>query len=657
MQAFKTPQDGQFEDRVKSQEGSVEISDTLYPQNSDVPVPGRMRSIFSNFSLAATVSFALVIWYAIAFVKSLKGRWFNPAWTTDDATQQTYPLYEAIYPGIFQDDLVSEVMRGCLPPLHYGISYAITLFTQNPIMTGHWVMLIQLSLALAALFMAVRRFSGSSVPAALAVVWLMHSRNTMQRITGGLPRGWTPAIFGTFFYFVATRNHWGALATILVGSMLNPPGALIVGVAYGLIMLFRWRSSNGVERQVARSRVFQAMAVAPLLLVVALAVVQRPAHIGQMVSFEEASKMPEFSRPYGRFPFLPLTPASKEIDIYGYQAFIGRLYRPTEFWRQNIWWMVPVSLVGILLIGARRKIMAVPAEILCFGLAASMTYALARQFAFKLFVPDRHLQIPMVFFMICAFTIGLWRIFSGRRDESLPSNSLRRSWPALLAFSGLGFVVFQCSHLGLSGDANFNYSTKMRGYVYQWLRTHTPQEAVVACHPNHCNGVQLLAVRRAFVATETSHPFYPRYNLEMRRRSEVSLRAHYAESLEEVASLLIPEGITHFVFRKADFRPTSLSKMTYHPPLDKVVKELIGRPSGVFAFNALPKQMDPQNYPFVKFIDGVSVVIDVKELGDYLRARGWSEPQASIGASMRRHARTKGMLVASGTVDQVGLPS
>lgn len=629
------------------------------PSNRDLASCGRPRR-GPSITLAGIVSFGLLAAYGVAFIYSLDGRWFNPLWTTDDATQQTYPLFDALYPDLFQNDLVSEVMRGCLPTLHYWISYGITALTKDPIMTGHWVMLLQVVLALCFTFMAVRAMS-SNVPAALAVIWLLHSRNTMQRMTGGLPRGWTPAIFGAFLYFATTsnqaksqtRSHYGALATILLGSMLNPPGALIVGVAYGLILLWRWYSAQGAARTDARARVIQSIALVPLFAVVALLVVQRPAHVGQMVSFSEASQMPEFSRPHGRFPFLPLRPVMEELNMFGYQAFIGRLYRPAEVWRENIWWLVPVTLGCVALFGARRRRVAIPCELALFGAAALVTYSLARVFAFRLFVPDRHLQIPMVFFMVGAFSVGLWRI----SVKNISQSDLRSSWPALLAFSGLAFVVYQCSGSGLQGDANFNYQSTRRGRMHAWISQNTPQDALVACHPTHCDGMQLFGARKALVTTETSHPFYPRYNLEMRRRSEVSLRAHYAESLQDVLMLLEPEGVTHFVFRRADFRPESLKKASYFPPLDRVVKELVRRPSGLFAFYELPKKLDPVGHPYVVFVDDASIVIDVKALGEYLRTRGWAPPQASLSASLLRHAAARRTLLASGSVDHEGIHS
>jgi hypothetical protein len=634
-------------------------SSDLRPKNLDAPVPKRASWFAGRFTLAGLVSFALLAAYSVAFVKSFKGRWFDPGWTTDDATQQSYPFYDALYPALFENDLVSEVMRGCLPPLHYWVGYGITLFTKDPIMTGHWMMLLQGALALGFFFFAVRALS-SNVPAAIAVLWLMHSRNTMQRMTGGLPRGWTPAIFGAFLYCAATKNHWGALAVILLGAMLNPPGALIVGAAYGLLLLWRYFSSSGADRALAKKRLVQSFVVSPLFILVALIVVQRPAHIGQMVSFSEASQMPEFQRPLGRFPFLPLRPAFDEFQLFGIQAFIGRLYRPAEFWRQNIWWMIPAALAALALIGVRRKRVALPAEVMLFGVASLITYSLARIFAFRLFVPDRHLQIPMVFFMVTALVVGIWRAFhrtvpAGSAER--PASRLRDSWGALLVLTGLGVVVYQCSATGLQGDANFNYPINKRGRMYEWIRANTSQDALVACHPTHCDGMQLIASRKALVTTETSHPFYPRYNLEMRRRSEISLRAHYAESLTDVVTLLQPEGVTHFVFRRADFRPENLAKATYFPPLNTVVKELVNRPNKKFAFSELPKTLDPQGHPYVTFIDDVSIIVDVNALATHLRKNGWAPPQTSLGASIERHAASRRVRIAAGSVDSVEFPS
>lgn len=632
------------------------------PQNSDGQ--GREEPRWKlELTLSTLLSGLLLIGYAVAFIRSLQGRWFNHLWTTDDATQQTYPLYEVLQPGLFDGDLITEVMRGCLPPLHYWISAAMTLFTKDPIMTGHWVMLIQVTVAVVFLFAAIRSVSATA-PALLGVVWLLHSRNTMQRMTGGLPRGWTPAIFAMFFYCVFRGYHFRTLAVVLAGCLLNPPGALIVGVTYGFMLLWKFFALKGPEAALARKRIVSSLVLAPLFGAVALAVVHRPPHIGQMVSFEEASQMPEFqSFPKGRFPFLPLMPAYTEFRLFGVQAFLSRFYKPADFWRHNMLWVALSALVVTALVARRRRRSAFPAEVMIFGMTSLLTYGIARQFAFKLFVPDRHIQIPMVFFFITAFCVGSWRALhrghlgSVGGSGSLRDNRLRYSLPCFVGLAIIGALVVVGSGSGLKGDANFNYPTFKKGGMFRWISRNTSSDALIACHPTHCDGLQLLAVRKAFVTTETSHPFYPRYNLEMRRRSEISLRAQYSESLEELVMLLEPEGITHFVFRRADFREEKLAQATYFPPLDSVVRELVTRPSGKFAYYQLPAEVDLVQYPFMTFKDSVSVIIDVKALGAYLRQHGWVPPQSSLNAAIQRHAAHRHTIVARDLVHGDGLRS
>lgn len=642
-------------------------SSTPPSEGCDTPLPGvdtrvhntdRARSwLARECTVANLLSLSLLVAYVSAFISSLHGRWFDPGWTTDDATQQSFSFYEALYPGRFEGDLVAQVMRGCLPPLHYWLGYAITLLSRNPIMTGHWMMLVQLGLAAAFLFFALRRASATA-PALLGIVWLLHARHTVQRMTGGLPRGWTPAIFAAFLYCALSQRHVGALVVILLGTLLNPPAALLVGLAYGGILLWRALVAQGDARGVARRRLVTSIVLAPLFAAVAFAVVQRPPNVGEMVSLQEAAQMPEFQRPRGRFPFLPLQPAVDELKLFGLQAFLSRMDPTEPYWRDHMALFVGLSLGAIALVGAVRGRRSVPVEVLFFGGAALVTYYLARVFAFKLFVPDRHIQIPMVFFFIAALCIGAWRaLHVGVTSESFRDTRLRYSWTSLLACGAIGLLIWNGSGMGLSGDANFNYPTSKRGRYYEWLRNHTPADALIACQPTHCDGVQLFAARKAFVTTETSQPFYPRYNLEMRRRSEISLRAEYAETLEELISLLEPEGIAYFVFRRADFTPAGLARATYFPPLDSLVTELVSRPSGKFVFNQLSKGEESDKYPFVVFKDSFSVIVDVRVLRQYLSERGWAPPQASLGSAMQRHASRRDTVVAQGIAQGSGLRS
>jgi hypothetical protein len=204
--------------------------------------------------------------------------------------------------------------------------------------------------------------------------------------------------------------------------------------------------------------------------------------------------------------------------------------------------------------------------------------------------------------------------------------------------------VFAGSGKGLNGTLNFNYPSDKKGRVFEWIRGNTPEDALIAGHPTHIDGVQLFGARKGYVTTETTHPFYTRYYAEMKRRNEVVLRAHYSASLEELLAVLEPEGIDYFVFRRGDFYPQVLPKLTFFPPFEGLMKELTSRPAEMYAYRQLPEQVDLQQYPFMPYKDRLSAVVDVEALKTYLQAKRTAARAARHLALARRG--TKGSRVA-----------
>jgi hypothetical protein len=599
---------------------------------------------------AATFVMGLLLTvYAIAFYQSIGEYWFHPGWTTDDAVQQVYPLHVVKHPGIFEGDLTTEVMKGYLAPAHYWLCYGVTMLTGDPIMMSHWVMLIQVVLTVGFCFVALRAAAGTA-PAFFGLVWLLHSRNLMQRITGGLPRGWSPPIFCAFIYFALAGRHYAVLATILLGCLLNPPATMVVAVAYGLLLMWRFAVLSGESRQAYAKKLMTLALAAPIFAVTTLSVVERPESVGQMVTFEEASHMADFARPGGRFPFLPFNPALSEIRQIGFETFVGRFYNPHRFVRAVTPFVVVGFLATLVVIGWRRKRVAIPAEIVTFGIAALTVYMLSRILAFRLYVPNRHLQIPMAIFFIFACTLAAWRaLHRGKASVleeagSFKDSRWRYAWVSMCMLFVWAGLVYAGSNVGLFGAANFNYARDKKGNVFEWLSRNTPESALIAGHPTHLDGVQLFAIRRGYVTTETTHPFYKGYYAEMYRRNEISLRAHYAASLEEVVSILEPEGITHFVFKRADFYPEAMRKVKFFPSYKPLLDTLTSRPEGEYAYRQLPAKVDMTTYPFMPYKDKMSVVIDVQALKTYLQSR--EAAAASLPVTQRKGTATKQVALA-----------
>ena len=159
------------------------------------------------------------LFYAAFFIQSLSSRWFNRDFTNDDAFQQWFPLYEVLTPGRHAGDLVFQGMQAYLMPLHWWIAAGLTHLTRDPVMSAHWLTLIQYLLTGVFVWLAVYRLS-SRVMAHAALLWLLHSRPVFERMAGGLPRGWmAPLCAATVWCLISARWKWALVVTGLAAFL------------------------------------------------------------------------------------------------------------------------------------------------------------------------------------------------------------------------------------------------------------------------------------------------------------------------------------------------------------------------------------------------------------------------------------------------------
>jgi len=194
--------------------------------------------VFKKEPLLSWIAGLVFLGYLTAFYLSLNGRLLDPNWTNDDATQQTFVFHEVLKPGLFKGDIIFNVMKGYLTPIHYWLGYSITLFTESAVMTGHVIHILQLAFTILFLFLGVRAAAGSLVPAFFAATWLLHTRTVMERLAGGLTRGWAAVVISAFLWAVLSRNHRNVAISLLLGCLLHPPATFLCGLSYGIWLLF-----------------------------------------------------------------------------------------------------------------------------------------------------------------------------------------------------------------------------------------------------------------------------------------------------------------------------------------------------------------------------------------------------------------------------------
>ena len=606
-----------------------------YRAKSSVDKDPRLASKFKSdrlcFMALCSLAVSGMIYYAYRFCLGLSSLWFNPNMTTDDAMQQSYVFHKINHPEIFKGDLITQAMESYLAPAHYAISYAATWLSGSPIMGGHWVMAIQLGVALLSIFFAAYRLGGL-IPACFSATWLLHSRHIVQRLTGGLPRGWAAPIICATICFALYGNHYAVLVVLLIGCLSNPPGTMIAALFYGLVLVWRSLLGEEVSKTKSRKNLLQYIALSPLYIAITWSVTRPPEFIGTMASYKEAVANPAFSRFGGRFPFIPLLDSWSEIRSEGFFAFISQFERIPAAQIEQIPTLV-LGLCCLLVIGAvivRRRI--IRSEMLLYLLAVMGVYFASRQVPFYLYVPDRHLRLPLGFFFICVLPAALWNLGTGKFNfRELTFTGAKRVKARLCLGTALmlilAAVIYHGSGVGLRGHLNFNTPANRKGTLFTWLNENTAPDALIAGHPSHIDDTMLFAIRRAYITAETAHPFFDVYYKEVERRLRITWSAYYARDLEEFHQLLSKEGIDYFVFRRNDFRRHTLVKATYFQPFTAWVKELASHSPEQYVLAKFPQPPPNTSTEILPFRDRHSIVVNISALGKYL------EKERTLGTS------------------------
>jgi hypothetical protein len=564
--------------------------------------------------LAQLVIFGLCSVYLVLFIQSLEGRWFDPRWATDDSLQQGFYFYEAINPGIFQDDLISQMMSNYLSPIHYWLGFGLTKLTGDPVMTGHWIMLIQVVVTLGFIFLILKR-EGGIILGCFGVTWFLHTRNTMQRFSGGLQRGWAAPLIAAFLYLLVNKKHKSILALLAMGWLLHAPTTLMLMMTYGLWLL--WQTCRLQTRSESWNPLRNFLLTLPLLGAIALWGNTKPDELGKMVTYAEALNMPEFSGVSGRFQMVPFPPALAEIKEIGFQSFNSSLTTGIGFFENYAAEIALLFFAILTWIAFKHRVYIFKVEAVLYLIAVLGSYFAARLFAFNLFVPQRYVQVPMTFFFVVFGSIAAWRF--GQLKRVVPE--LSASAKSTLTCSVLAMLIVFSSGLNLTGDANFNTPRYARGDLWNWVKSELPRDAIIAGFPTHIDGVQLFGQRKGYVTYEVAHPFYDKYYQEMKRRLELSFRAHFAVDEKDFVKILRAEGVTHFIFERKLFYPERLETLKYHAPFDALIKELTSKNPEMYLYKRLPKDIDLQKYPFLLYRDDQSVVVSMAELEKFIEAK------------------------------------
>jgi len=552
-------------------------------------------SVFGFFSILALGAYLILFWRSVSFA------FFNDSATTDDAFQQVFPFNEVLVPGRFSSDLTYQAMRGYLMPLHWLLGAVFTRLCGDAVMASQCMTILQYFLLALFIWLSVRKLSHYAV-ANFALIWLFHSRILIDRLAGGLPRGWLGVISATIVWAIVCDKPKFALLIVCAAPFLSPPAAALSGLTFGGWLLYKILSSS--DNKIYQKALLQAGLILPLVALVTLYCIKRPDSVGPMVSLSVASKMPDFQRGTGRFKLLPFASVLEDLSGSGMRAFVVRPRSPDDLLRRYALAIVLLGMAGLsIAAGVRSKKIWEPGLIILWASSFAI-YLLAREFAFYLYVPNRYLLFPWAVFFIVSLPSAVWNFC-----EASPGAG-RDDWRGMLSLLLIGVFVWRCDPKGLDGRAGFSNKRPDPDF-YRVIDQKLPPDAVLAGNPEAFPGVPLYSKRRLLVSSEVSHPFYPVYYAEMTRRLKIAWASVYARSRDQFVDALKKEGVGYFIFKKSDYTIKKLGHAVTFQPLGAYVKNLSNFPGEQFFYTQLMKSTARD---FVVYEDKRVVLVDLSKL-------------------------------------------
>ncbi len=468
-----------------------------------------------------------------------------------DATHHVFWLYRYADPALFPEDPSVEYFASpSVAPWGYRALYAVIAPFADVLFAAEVVSVLLLAITVLLAWKLGTALTSTARP--LAGLFAVTATIALLPVTDlvppmGFQRTFALPITLLCLWALVTRRYaWVGvswLAAALTYPVIIPVLGLTAVIVFGMDLLR--------ERRLPRLWWWNA-ALGVVTLAIVIVGSSTPEGVGPMVSYEQASHMPEFG-PGGR------------------QTLFGQTW--SGYWfghhRTGLGWSpwAVLSMAGAMLVTVatgRRRLIPLPVWVLA-GTGVALWF-LARQALFLLYLPNRHSRYAIAAFAIVAFAAAGCALIQWLASRSADRRVVVDRLCRVAALAAPVIVVAQLLPFAAAAWQKPIDRDMERAYAFI---ASLPRETLVAAHPDLADPVPLRTRRSVLASTEASIAFMQGYYARMRHRIEASLRAAYATSWEELDAILAPFGVDVVLTG-----PAVWSQNGYYAPYDALAREL-----------------------------------------------------------------------------------
>ncbi len=564
-----------------------------------------MSNTYDNYNWKFSLLFVLFI-ALIIYCWAHRTGFTNEYLINDDVRHQIFWMQQWQEPELYPDNLLLRYAKNYVP---WGVTFVYYIGSPliNPVqftkVTSGVIFLIT-----AGFLFGIGCYLKDDLTGILLVCTMFLSTHFLDKMAGGLSRGFAYPLLTGYLFFLARRNLSAAGVMILLLSLFNPYIMLLCLVTHGLFLGKCWLpiatrrliglargDSASIGAEAIKSFLLVNLPVTAGVFLMALRyMILKDNSFGELATWSDMAGKIEYTAASGRCTIVPVP------------SLLWEMFRPiASIFPFSMHKMIGLPAGAIITVVAssvfiywrwvwRSKYGIIPYRrlwVFTYLLPASVImYVAAYIVLMRLFIPGRYVEYPFTIFYCVLIAFVLRTLFEIAEHKRLF---------AVLAVS----IAIVVGAVRLDNVAMYDYSKYEP--LCRFFRT-VPRTSLVAGPPDIMDNTITFARRNAFLTHELFHAWYLEYWKKIKERTYAFCRAYYASEPEEIRHFSRANGIDYIVFRKNDFPPESLSKGPIHmEPFDTYARNL-ARLKSKFAM------LDRNAFPIV-FENDELVVLNVRQ--------------------------------------------
>jgi hypothetical protein len=485
----------------------------------------------------------------------------------DDAQQHVWWAYQYANPALYPHDEMLRFMSGppCAPIGYKALYQIFTPHFDAQRFSESVPFVLSALLMVVALLVGYRVGGGPAAAIVLGIV--ITDRYYLDHLQGGFPRSYGLLIMlFAMWALMARRLVWLGVAFLAAGLFYPPalvPPAMCAFVALG------WDTLK--TKKLPKDWIPLGLMTAAAVVMMLVFMKGLPPEFGPVVTAEQARTMPEFQ-----------PEARAEYFGQGWRDFIFE--NPLSGFGQPMPEVLKFFGLIVLSVVLFRNFMPREGWFLLIG--SLLSFIAAHILIFKMHVPNRHVQYPLVVFRL------IWIAALVKPIVDLSTQALRRVPAVWNARGPIVAVILVAVLIGIGTSSIKRMTKELHAKVNQdeenafaFIRS-LPPDVLVAAHPYDADKIPLRTQHSVLAMWETYHPYWMGYYHYIQPRVEASLYATYASDWNDLAKLNTQYGVGVFLVNEDRYwdNHSIWFCRPYTPEAVRLVE--IGREKGFALLNA-----------------------------------------------------------------------